>query len=181
MSKALLIGDPSTSADTFRRSLACRAAHAQGEAMHDRLVDEWTVKCAKLFSSALHPHRRTRSAAPWRIVRRMLKDRRCMIALWMRGRRKARSSSHRLSILIGGHVPLLDACRVAHAQGGAMHDRPVDEWTMKCAKLCSSAFHPHGGHVPPLLVKLRMSLAKGGAMHDRPVDMWTMKCAKLYS
>ncbi len=30
-------------------------------------------------------------------------------------------------------------------------DRLVDAWTMGSAKLSSSSFHPHGGHVPPLL------------------------------
>jgi hypothetical protein len=33
----------------------CMIAHA----------DAWTMECAKHFSSSFHPHRRTRSAAPW--------------------------------------------------------------------------------------------------------------------
>jgi hypothetical protein len=64
--EALPIVAPSASADTFRRSLGgrlCGPLHKEGRCMIAH-ADAWPMECAKLSSSALHPHRRTRSAAP---------------------------------------------------------------------------------------------------------------------
>jgi hypothetical protein len=76
-----------------------------------------------------------------------------MIALRMLGRWNARSSFHRRSIHIGGHVPPLlerGLRRRLRKEGRCMIAlRMSGRWEARSS--LSSAFHPHGGRVPPLL------------------------------